>query len=221
MSPKSPHVLIVGGGLGGLALAQTLRKQGISFEVFERDSDDHSRVQGWALSLHWTLKELISNIPNDLGTFEQTIVGGNLDTIDGGSFFNSKGERVVTFGGVAQGEEGCVIRCNRTKLRIINGTWVIAYFEDGTPASGDILVGADGLHSRVCKQLLQANPVEPMPTPYGIVIGEASLRREHYQQELEHGPSFYIVGAPSSHLFVGLKEATDDRETAYFYWMYF
>lgn len=98
---------------------------------------------------------------------------------------------------------------------------MIAYFEDGTSASGDILVGADGLHSRVCKQLLQANPVEPMPTPYGIVIGEASLRREHYQQELEHGPSFYIVGAPSSHLFVGLKEATDDRETAYFYWMYF
>lgn len=46
------HVLIVGGGLGGLALAQCLRKQGISFEIFERDADEHARFQGWAIALH-------------------------------------------------------------------------------------------------------------------------------------------------------------------------
>ena len=46
------HVLIVGGGLGGLGLAQSLRKQGISFEVFERDENADSRFQGWAIGLH-------------------------------------------------------------------------------------------------------------------------------------------------------------------------
>lgn len=46
------HVLIVGGGLGGLSLAQSLRKQGISFEVFERDADASARFQGWAIGLH-------------------------------------------------------------------------------------------------------------------------------------------------------------------------
>lgn len=48
----SPHVLIVGGGLGGLLLAQTLRKNKISFEIFERDQSDNIRVQGWAIGLH-------------------------------------------------------------------------------------------------------------------------------------------------------------------------
>lgn len=46
------HVLIVGGGLGGLALAQCLRKQGISYEIFERDADENARFQGWAIALH-------------------------------------------------------------------------------------------------------------------------------------------------------------------------
>lgn len=46
------HVLIAGAGLGGLSLAQCLRKQGISFEIFERDEDENSRFQGWAIGLH-------------------------------------------------------------------------------------------------------------------------------------------------------------------------
>lgn len=46
------HVIIVGAGLGGLSLAQCLRKQGISFEIFERDADENSRFQGWAIALY-------------------------------------------------------------------------------------------------------------------------------------------------------------------------
>lgn len=46
------HVLIVGAGIGGLTLAQSLRKQGISFDIFERDVDRNARFQGWAIALH-------------------------------------------------------------------------------------------------------------------------------------------------------------------------
>ena len=46
------HVIIVGAGIGGLVLAQSLRKQGISFEVFERDVDRNARFQGWAIVIH-------------------------------------------------------------------------------------------------------------------------------------------------------------------------
>ena len=52
MTRQQQKVLIIGGGLGGLVLAQALRSKGVPFEVFERDSDSTSRPQGWAISLH-------------------------------------------------------------------------------------------------------------------------------------------------------------------------
>jgi 2-polyprenyl-6-methoxyphenol hydroxylase-like FAD-dependent oxidoreductase len=45
-------VLIAGAGLGGLALAQALRKQGISYEIFERDPSERERRPGWVIGLH-------------------------------------------------------------------------------------------------------------------------------------------------------------------------
>lgn len=52
-------VLIIGGGLGGLALAQALRRHGVAYEIFERDESADSRTQGWALSLHWYWSPII------------------------------------------------------------------------------------------------------------------------------------------------------------------
>ena len=46
------HVLIIGAGIGGLTLAQGLRKQGISFEIFERDASAEARGQGYAVGLY-------------------------------------------------------------------------------------------------------------------------------------------------------------------------
>ena len=44
-------VLIIGAGPGGLALAQILRSQGVSYELFERDEGVAGRAQGWAVAL--------------------------------------------------------------------------------------------------------------------------------------------------------------------------
>lgn len=52
-------VLIVGGGLGGLALAQALRKLGISYQVFDRDDPEHSRTQGWVIALSECVPEFL------------------------------------------------------------------------------------------------------------------------------------------------------------------
>ena len=75
-------ILIIGGGIAGLALAQGLRKVGfpsrerqtaeggnqkhIPFLLFERDVSAQSRPQGWALTIHFSLTRLLELLPDDI-----------------------------------------------------------------------------------------------------------------------------------------------------------
>lgn len=58
MASDAPfHVLIVGGGIVGLVIAQGCHRSGISCTVYEQDEPD-SRRQGWGLTLHWCIDAL-------------------------------------------------------------------------------------------------------------------------------------------------------------------
>src|SRR5215468_5080190 len=46
------HVVIIGGGIGGLALAQGLKKAGVSVAVYERDRAVASRLQGYRVHIN-------------------------------------------------------------------------------------------------------------------------------------------------------------------------
>jgi salicylate hydroxylase len=49
---KDFHVVIVGGGIGGLTLAQGLKKNGISCAVYEKDMSRADRLQGYRIVQH-------------------------------------------------------------------------------------------------------------------------------------------------------------------------
>ena len=53
-----PHVAIIGGGIGGIALAVGCLHRGIPFTIYERDSGFDTRSQGYGLTLQQASKAI-------------------------------------------------------------------------------------------------------------------------------------------------------------------
>lgn len=81
-----PHVAIIGGGIGGVALAAACLHRGIPFSIYERDSRFNERSQGYGLTLQqaskaiegfglFSLKEGIVSTRHVVHTTNGTIVG--------------------------------------------------------------------------------------------------------------------------------------------------
>lgn len=54
-----PHVAIIGGGIGGVALAVACLHRGIPFTLFERDTHFNARAQGYGLTLQQATKTIV------------------------------------------------------------------------------------------------------------------------------------------------------------------
>lgn len=74
-------VLIVGSGPSGLLLAQSLRRRGIPFRIFEKDVDFTYRGVGWGLTLNWALPILRDLMPDGLGEPENVRNMAGVDRI--------------------------------------------------------------------------------------------------------------------------------------------
>ncbi|OKL57914.1 hypothetical protein UA08_06384 [Talaromyces atroroseus] len=231
-----PTVLIIGGGLGGLTLGQILRKKNIPFRIFDRDASPAARSQGWCLTLHFILNELKSELPEDIIPL--------LDTTSHLHNYGTDSDAAIIEGVTGEEElhlgpkEGRpFVRANRVRLREVLATNLIveydkyfqhyeetasgitAHFADGTVATGDILVGADGAHSLVRKQLLGAEKAKNHLLPIEVCMGETTLNKAQYEQIFRDiAKSFYTVNA-SALFFSGLHGVSDDKETARYYWM--
>ncbi|KAI5926648.1 hypothetical protein F4810DRAFT_724262 [Camillea tinctor] len=210
--PK-PHVLIVGAGLGGLTLAQVLRKQGVSFEIFERDPSETSRTQGWSLSIHAVLADLVASVPDDMPPFRESVSALHPIKLEDQVVFYIDGERF----GATDSSERPFVRANRQRLRSwlatnIDVQWgkhlnkveqsddkVTLFFQDGSSASGDVLIGADGTNSVVRenilgksnKDILKYIPISTITAESIILTGEAFAR----QLEVAHSFTFVNIDA--------------------------
>ncbi|KAG4272664.1 hypothetical protein FPRO04_10406 [Fusarium proliferatum] len=170
---KDQPVLIIGAGISGLLLAQSLSRHGIPFRIFERDTDLETRGVGWGLTLLWTLPVLKDLLPEHLfSRLPEAYVDCQAVTQGLSSsfpFFDlSTGELKAS---VPKAPEAERVRVTRQGLRALLATgidikWgkgvtgvvstddsVTASFEDGSSATGSLLVGCDGSHSRVRRSM--------------------------------------------------------------------
>ncbi|RDW82376.1 hypothetical protein BP6252_03488 [Coleophoma cylindrospora] len=233
-SMRRPHVVVIGAGLGGLVLAQALRKRNITFQIFERDSNDAARFQGWALSLHsWLKSDLLESTMDNLPPLETLGTTYNINLPAEGAIFdqdmNEKWRLKST-------PETPFIRADRAKLRQwlltnIKVVWdrkftyyqerddgVIAFFDDGSSVKGDILIGADGIGSKVRQQLLPE--IGPKHLPMGVIVGQLTATQAQYQKWMKAATSFYVGFSQGRRVFVGLKSIADDKKSAEYYWIF-
>ena len=157
--PAVGHILIIGAGIAGLSLAQTLKQSQIDFTIYERDPAVDSRAQGYRIKIFPDtiahLRQILS--PELWKEFEHSCA----DTAMGESTINAltaglissrklKGikpftvDRSVLRKVLTRGIENKIQFGKELKGYEINGNGVTTTFQDGSQASGSLLVGADG-----------------------------------------------------------------------------
>jgi 2-polyprenyl-6-methoxyphenol hydroxylase-like FAD-dependent oxidoreductase len=166
------RAIVIGAGIGGLSAGIALRRAGIDVEVYER-ADALTEVGAglslWANAIHSL--ELLG-LGEALRSFSATYAVAGIRTPEGDILSAPSRDLERTLGVLcvvlhrmelqeillaAFGRERVSLgaRCERFQQ---DHAGVTAYFADGRQASGDILIGADGLHSAVRAQLHGRQP---------------------------------------------------------------
>lgn len=175
MSIPFVDIAIIGGGPGGLALAQGLKKNGIDTAVFERDPVRADYVQGFRMRIRQRgINALEANLPPHLfRTFLDTLGRAPTENLVLDDQFN-RIENTIPAGGepedthieksvsritlrqiLLSGLEG-VFHPGKlfTRYETLPDDTVVAHFTDGSAVRSNLLVGADGAGSVVRRQLL-------------------------------------------------------------------
>ena len=219
------HILIIGGGIGGLALAQGLKREGVSVAVYERDRSLASRLQGYRVHISpGGSRALHECLPTHLfAAFNRTCGKPGrafrmmteqmkpLLSLDMSMIKND--DAVARHRSVSRITLRQVLMAELADLHLgktfaryeERGGRVIAHFDDGTSAEGDILVAADGSGSRVRRQFLP--DAQLVDTGVAAIGGKVFLdeARARLAPALRDGMCL-VAGRDGTGLFVALQD---------------
>jgi 2-polyprenyl-6-methoxyphenol hydroxylase-like FAD-dependent oxidoreductase len=170
------HVLVAGGGIGGLTLAVALRQAGLRVTVFERAPALHPVGAGITVQANAVLAlrrlglaeavaaegrempavDLLAPSGRPLAHVPPALIQRVVDEVGASSVALHRGRLQGVL--LAAAGEGCVETGRAVESFREEGGGVVARLSDGGEARGDVLVGADGLHSAVRRQLLGDGP---------------------------------------------------------------
>ena len=215
-------VCIIGAGTGGLCLAQGLKQDGVEVEVFERDRTPTDRLKGYRLSINATGRRALREcLP---GKIFDRLVSNGAKPSDSVTFLDHRLDRLlaVDLPHADRADADAELPVSRIALRSILSEGlgdiihygkkcvafnddppgaVTARFEDGSSATGDVLVAADGASSHLRAQLLpHAQRVE---TGIVAVSGKLALSDEVRRvtpPPILHGPTL-ILGPDGCFMF--------------------
>lgn len=167
-------IAIIGAGLGGLTLARVLHVHGIAATVYEAEADGHARPQGGMLDIHDFNGQLALR---DAGLYEEFLAlvhpGGQQSRVldrDGNVLMDNPDDGTGVRPEVQRGElrrilleslPSGAVRWGH-KLRSAEPLGAGRHrlsFDNGSTATVDLLVGADGAWSKVRALVSEARPV--------------------------------------------------------------
>ncbi|MGN4240530.1 FAD-dependent oxidoreductase [Staphylococcus equorum] len=196
---KAP-VTIVGAGMGGLVLARVLYLQGIPVTIYEAESSTSARTQGGKLDIHERDGQIALEIAELTKQFKAIIQEGGeasrvvdqngkvlLDDPDDGTHGRPEVLRGDLRNILLASLPEDIIQWNK-KLNYIqtlsDGQHELT-FADGSAATTNVLVGADGAFSKVRPLLSEATPE---------YVGIASVETYLYDVDAKHAATANIVG---------------------------
>jgi 2-polyprenyl-6-methoxyphenol hydroxylase-like FAD-dependent oxidoreductase len=210
MAQRPPRVIIVGGGIGGLAAAVSLRRAGVEATVFERAAELGEVGSAFFV---WTngMRAL-----QELGLADQVEALG--DQIERSEYSSRSGKLLAEWqcGDVARRLGAPNVAVPRSDLQRVladaardaivlgrectdvtqDDTGVTARFADGGEEQGDVLVAADGINSVVAESL----QLQTALTYGGYSVFRAVTPFQHeafptntFRQTLGRGTSFLFL----------------------------